>query len=210
MNINQINVIIVIVLKVLVEIFYFCIKNILHNISIDKVNKENLENILYTADNIIIIGETSAYNIFLNKVVVQNKELQKLDEYLILLHEFGHYKDISNRTKDFRDFIIFLKSLILFMVIIIFLLVIVKYNLNINIKFLQFSLIIELMLLIVDFIISFKLEIDANIYAFSKLNQQLDLNKKRYNFFYYMAMISQLLDRLFFIFIVFFLLIVYL
>lgn len=210
MNINQINVIIVIVLKVLVEIFYFCIKNILHNISIDKVNKENLENILCTADNIIIIGKTSAYNIFLNKVVVQNKELQKLDEYLVLLHELGHYKDISNRTKDFRDFIIFLKSLILFMVIIIFSLVIVKYNFNINIKFLQFSLIIELMLLIIDFIISFKLEIDANIYAFSKLNKQLDMNKKRYKFFYYMAMVSQLLDRLFFIFIVFFLLKVYL
>lgn len=202
MNNVQIFIILIIIIKVIIEILIFVLKRAFKEIRVDESMKKTLETILHNLDNCeIVIGNNYAYDFLKNQIIIKKYDILHLDEYYIFVHEYGHYIDILNKTKDFKSFITILKIATFWLIIIICILMFGNFFLSSLHDFFIFSLILETILITIDIFITMKLEISANVVAIKIMQKQIEV-KLKLRIFYLLSTISQVIDRFFFLLMV--------
>lgn len=194
----QIVLILIMLLKIILEIKYHYLKKKLHNIKVSLEMKKNLDGVLYKDTNLKIIkGSRYVYDIADKQMIIKNKSIDTLDEYCMVLHEYGHYKDIYYKTKDFNSFLVLIKKLIPIVFVIIVCIICAKYVFGIKSRVLFFLVILEIMLVFIDFLITIRLEYIADKNVLFILEQQENKYFDICKWYCYNAMINQVIDRFF-------------
>ena len=198
MRVIQVILILIILFKIVLEVQYHQLKVKLKNIHVDTDMRMCVEENIYNNSEINVIqGKNYAYDMFKKQIVIKDTEVQSLDAYDILIHEYGHCKDLHEKSADYNRFIMLVKTFIPILYVIIFVCICMKYILGIHTKLLLFALVLALVLMIVDLIISLNLEWNANKIAIHILqNQSTPVHHQK---FLYMAMVIQIIDRFFLI-----------
>lgn len=205
----QLILIFLLTFKIGLEIECIYLKRKLHRRSITVEMKNRLDLVLYDDDHLKIVhdGKYYAYDFYNNQIIIKNENFSCFDDYCIILHEYGHYKDIYNKKEDLKKLLILTKSLIPILFVIIICLMIGNCFFEINHRFLLFVFILELLMMTIDFIMTIRLEFVANKYAISILKQDHKYSNTCM-WFYYCSMLNQIIDRFFLILTIFFFLII--
>lgn len=197
MRIIQGVIIGIIIFKILLEIGYWGIKKELHTITVNLQMQQYLQEFMLNNEIQVRKGKRYAYDIFHKCIIIKSNTIDFLDDYCIFLHEYGHYRDLYNKKGDYHNFLIIIKTCQpIFFIFIVILSIGIKIF-NISIKILIFLLLLELLFVIIDFIISIRLEIEANKEAIHILKKQTDIHMRLCMLFYCVAMIIQFIDRFF-------------
>ena len=159
------------------------------------------DNVAFGLKNRKIEKEKIKKEISENEKIIKKYDILHLDEYYIFVHEYGHYIDILNKTKDFKSFITILKIATFWLIIIICILMFGNLFLSSLHDFFIFSLILETILITIDIFITMKLEISANVVAIKIMQKQMEVKLKP-RIFYLLSTISQVIDRFFFLLMV--------
>lgn len=199
MKLTQLLIIGIIIINVILEIKCFILKKQLHKINVNSDVKTYIKELLSTDNDVnVISGNLNSFDIYKNQITVTS-EINKQDEFCIFVHEYGHYKDIRKFSKDIKDAMILIKFLVFILGILILVLLFGKYLLNFNNEILVFFLLLELILMIVDLVISIRLEIGANKNAYKILRTQIVNDYKECEMFCRYTMLSQFIYRFYFV-----------
>lgn len=186
---------VILILCVILDIICYFYKNKMKKITINDEMQNYYENIIKQDDIQIKEGKVSSFNFNTKELVINNLNITTMYEYLILLHEYGHYKDYLKKPKDILNLTQFIKIVTLFLSVAIVILLGGKLLFNLNDKLLTFILIIQIVLFIIDMILTLDLEYQANKSAMDILNRLDKFNLSEDRKLYIYTMCSQMLDR---------------
>ena len=126
MGVIQPIIIFLLIFKIGLEIECIYLKRKFHKKSITVEMKNRLDLILYDNDHLKIVhgGKYYMYDFYKNQIIIKNENFSCFDDYCIILHEYGHYKDIYDKNADFKRLLMLEKLIIVILFFIIIFLII--------------------------------------------------------------------------------------